>query len=338
VKNLLPRFSHIYVEREAYGYPLSDLVLSKFSNSSIIDIEHYKDVFNRSGQDFQAQKTSMKLILAKKLEPFIYPVTDMVQGHHLPEFFYTTPMLNCLYNCEYCFLQGMYPSGNMVIFVNQDDLQKAINDRLHQNKSLEGIMTVSVSYNTDLLAMENLFPLTKSWIEFASKKRNLIIEIRTKSSDFGSIKNIPPNENVILSWTISPQKISRLYEHIAPPLGQRISALKSAIERGWKVRLCIDPVMYVDKWAKIYSEFFSSIFHTINGQKLYDITLGTFRMNKDYFNRIRSRNPKSDIFYSKYAIEENTVALPKDIRNSMMTKLKNELSNYVPLEKILAWE
>ena len=338
MKNLFPRFSHIYIEKEAYDYPLSNLVLSKFRNSSIIDIKHYKDIFNRPGQDFQAQKASMKLILAKKPEPFIYPVTDMVQGHHISEFYYTTPILNCLYNCEYCFLQGMYPSGNIVIFVNQDDLQNAIIDKLNQNKSFQRIMMVSISYNTDLLAMENFFPLTKSWIEFASKKTNLMIEIRTKSSDFSSIKNISPNENVILSWTISPQKVSRLYEHNAPPFIQRIVALNSAIEKGWKVRLCFDPVMYVDGWIEIYSEFFSSVFHTINGKKLYDITLGTFRMNKDYFNRIRSRNPKSDIFYSKYITEENTVALQPDIRNAMMIKLKDELSHYISPDKILVWE
>jgi len=196
VKNLFPRFSHIYIEREAYDYPLSDFVLSKFHNSSIIDIKHYKDIFNRPGQDFQTQKASMKLILAKKPDPFLYPVTDMVQGHHISEFYYTTPMLNCLYNCDYCFLQGMYPSGNIVIFVNQDDLQNAIINKIDQKNSSQRMITVSISYNTDLLAMENFFPLTKSWIDFASNKSNLMIEIRTKSSDFASIKNISPNLNI----------------------------------------------------------------------------------------------------------------------------------------------
>ena len=134
VKNLQPKFSHVYIEKEAYGYSLSKTILRKFSNSSIIDIKHYKDVFNRSGQDFQTQKKSMNLILAKKTPPFLYPITDMVQGHHMPGFFYTTPMLNCLYNCEYCFLQGMYPSGNIVLFVNQNDFQNAVEVKLNQSK------------------------------------------------------------------------------------------------------------------------------------------------------------------------------------------------------------
>ena len=76
----------------------------------------------------------MNLILAKKTSPFLYPITDMVQGHRMPSFFYTTPMLNCLYNCEYCFLQGMYSSGNIVIFVNQNDFHDAIKLELNQKK------------------------------------------------------------------------------------------------------------------------------------------------------------------------------------------------------------
>ena len=338
VKNLQPKFSHIYIEKRAYGYFLSDTILRKFSKSSIVDIKHYKDVFNRSGQDFEIQKKSMNLILAKKTPPFLYPITDMVQGHHMPGFFYTTPMLNCLYNCEYCFLQGMYSSGNIVIFVNQDDFQEDINLKLEQNKVSKKVVTVSISYNTDLLAMENLFPITKNWIKFASESKNLMIEIRTKSSNFKSIDTMDSNQNVLLSWTISPEEVSKAYEHLAPPLSQRISAIKSAMDKGWKVRLCFDPIMNIENWDKIYSEFFLYLFQKINNKKLYDITLGTFRMNKDYFNRINRRNPQSEIYYSEYVTEKNTVALPKNMRIFMMEKLKQELSKYIVPKKILVWD
>ena len=338
MKILQPKFSHIYIEEEAHEYSLSDTILRKFPNASIINIKHYKDVFNRSGQDFQTQKKSMNLILAKKKPPFLYPITDMVQGNHMPGFFYTTPMLNCLYNCEYCFLQGMYPSGNIVIFVNQDDFHDAIKLELNQNKVSKEVVTVSISYNTDLLAMENLFPITKSWIKFGSESKNLMLEIRTKSSNFKPLDIIDSNQNVLLSWTISPEEVSKSYEHLAPPLHQRISAIKSAIDKGWKVRLCFDPIMNIENWEKIYSEFFIHIFQTLKPKILHDVTMGTFRMNKDYFNRIKRRNPESDIYYSEYVNEKNTVALPKNIRSHIMEKLKQELSKYILPKKILVWD
>ena len=117
MKNFQPNFSHIYIERNAMDYPLAQIALSKFPKAKFVEIEHYKDIFNRPKQHFQIQKSSMKLILAKKTAPFLYPASEMIQEYETPNVFYTTPILNCLYNCDYCFLQGMYPSGNLVIFV-----------------------------------------------------------------------------------------------------------------------------------------------------------------------------------------------------------------------------
>ena len=94
----------------------------------------------------------------------------------------------------------------------------------------------------------------------------------------------------------------------------------------------------LENWEKIYSEFFIHIFQTLNTKNLYDVTMGTFRMNKDYFNRINCRNPESDIFYSEYVNEKNTVALPKNIRSHIMEKLKQELSKYIVPKKILVWD
>ena len=40
-------------------------------------------------------------------------------------------------------------------------------------------MILSVSYNTDLLALENILPLVRRWIHFACKKNGKLIIIPT---------------------------------------------------------------------------------------------------------------------------------------------------------------
>ena len=35
-------------------------------------------------------------------------------------------MLNCIYDCNYCFLQGMFNSANYLVFVNYEDYFKEI--------------------------------------------------------------------------------------------------------------------------------------------------------------------------------------------------------------------
>ena len=46
--NYQSKFSHIYVEDQVKDLALSKLVLKQFNSSEIIQIRHYKDVFNRS--------------------------------------------------------------------------------------------------------------------------------------------------------------------------------------------------------------------------------------------------------------------------------------------------
>ena len=338
MKNLKPNFSHIYVEKSVVGYPLTDLTLSKFSTSTIVMIDHYKDIFNRSGQDFQIQKLSMKLILAKKKEPYLYPASNMIQDYDTPNVFYNTPILNCLYNCDYCFLQGMYNSGNLVVFVNEDDMMDAIDKEVSNSRDSSRPTVVSISYNTDLLAMENILPLSRRWINYVNGKRNTMIEIRTKSALFSAIKDMEPSDNVVLSWTLSPESICAKYESTAPPLKSRINAIKSALTSGWQVRLCFDPIILVDDWYKIYSLFLKRLFQEIDGSHLRDVTLGVFRMNKDYFNRIRKRETRSDIFFSDYSIENGIVVVQDEKRTSAMNKLENILTEFVHKDKILVWK
>ena len=204
MKNLKPNFSHIYLEKDAIGYPLSELALSKFSGSTIVQIDHYKDIFNRKGQNFQLQKKSMKLILAIKREPLLYDGSSMIQDYMTPNVYYNTPILNCLYNCDYCFLQGMYDSGNLVVFVNDQEMMGAIDERVSNPIDPSKPTVISISYNTDLLAMENILPLCRRWINYVKGKKDTIIEIRTKSALFNTISDMNPIDNVILSWTLIP--------------------------------------------------------------------------------------------------------------------------------------
>lgn len=55
-KLLNSSFSHIYVEKEAFGYPLTKKILEKFPNSKIIELDTYKEIFSKGNQNFIMQK------------------------------------------------------------------------------------------------------------------------------------------------------------------------------------------------------------------------------------------------------------------------------------------
>tara|TARA_B100001559_G_scaffold300077_1_gene285857 strand:+ start:34 stop:732 length:699 start_codon:yes stop_codon:yes gene_type:complete len=194
----------------------------------------------------------------------------------------------------------MYPSANIVVFVNQIDMQDAVKSEIVKREYKDQPLMLSISYNTDLLAFENILPITNDWIQFAKQNLDLNLEIRTKSALYHSIKDTKPSDQVLLAWTLSPDRVVKKYELNTPPLSKRISAIKSALDDGWKVRLCFDPILHYDGWENDYLELFNKVKSNLNLNQVFDITVGVFRMGNDYFNRIRKSKPSSDLFYENY--------------------------------------
>jgi len=337
MKPFLPDLSHIYIVDGAMDYPLAHNVIERYPRAERITVPDYKMVFNRKGQDFIKQKNSIKLILAIKKPPFIYPSTDILQDAGFENFTYTTPLLNCLYNCQYCFLQGMYPSANLVAFVNEEDFfleaKKSIDLRKNKNQPL----ALSISYNTDLMAFENIIPFCKRWIEFTREQKDITIEIRTKSAFSSSLNNVVPHENIILGWTLSPDAVIEQYEWDTPPLEKRIQAVREMMEKGWKVRLCFDPIMTIDHWQDVYAEFLDNVFSSIPAERIYDVVVGVFRMNKDFFQRARKREPKVDIYYKQYEMTDSVLSISSDELDNVRSFFDKALSNYIEKSKIDVW-
>ncbi len=320
-------FSHVYLEQGVENYPDTPLLLNRFPKAEKIAIKDYKHIFNRPSQDFQFQKNSIKLILAVKKENFLYEGSNQTPSFGHAHFYYNSVILNCVYNCDYCYLQGMYNSANIVMFVNSQEFFDAVDEKLNNHP-----VYLCISYDTDLLAFENILPHCSRWIEFARTRPGLTIEIRTKSANYKSIGELKPHDGVILAWSLSPAPIAEKYEKGAAPIHSRINSITNAVSAGWRVRLCFDPVLKVGDWEKTYSEFFRSTFESLDASKVFDISLGAFRMNRDYLSRIRAMREDSDILYYPFSIDDQSVGY--EDAAEMMKFCKSEIEKYVSSEKV----
>ncbi|WP_040683764.1 SPL family radical SAM protein [Thermobrachium celere] len=322
-------FSHIYVEKRAKDYELTKEILNRFKNANIIEIDHYKDIFCRSNQNFVLQKQSPKLILAVKQNNLIYRGADVCEDFGNKHFFYTSIMMNCIYDCEYCYLQGMYTSANIVIFVNIEDYFLEVKELLKKHP-----VYLCISYDTDLLAFERITNYVRKWIDFARFHKDLVIEIRTKSANFDSIKDITSIENVIFAWTLSPDEVIKKYEHNTPSLQNRLNSIRSAIDKGWKVRLCFDPILYIENWKEQYEVLIDKVFKNISGNKIYDVSLGLFRVSKDYLKRMRKQRPNSVVLNFPFENEGGVSSYNQSLSEDMIMYVYKKVSKYVDKEKI----
>ena len=271
-------FSHIYAEDGVWEYAAAEAIRAAFSDSIVVPVRHYKDVFCKKGQDFDKQKNSPKLILAIKQSSFYYSGSEMCDSFGHSNFIYTSEIMNCLYNCEYCYLRGMYPSANIVVFVNQEDTFKAIERVLPAY--------ICVSYDTDLLSLEYLTGFVRNWMNFCKCHPGAEIEVRTKSAAFKYIKDIPSLSNVTLSWTLSPDLVISRFEKGTPTLVTRLLNMQAAMDRGWNVRMCIDPIVKFSGWRDAYKEMAAVIRNKIDLDCLFDISIGAFRLPSDIYRKM----------------------------------------------------
>lgn len=333
----LNNFSHLYVEQAAFDFPFTQAMLDRFPRARVVPVDDYKSIFARPRQHFQMQKHSMKLILAVKKEHFLYPGSGHSQHFGLDNFYYNTLMFNCVYNCDYCYLQGMYPSANIVAFVNTPDYLEATEQAIKERSNTDQPLYVCISYDTDLLAFESVAPYCRTWIEFARRQPDLLIEIRTKSAAYRTISDLKATERAILAWTFSPQTVIDRYEKGTPPLRQRQQAAQAAISDGWPVRICFDPVMAVKDWQAAYGRLLEDTFNEIDPASVRDVTVGVFRMTKSYFDTIRKQRQDTDVVYADYEQEGTTVTYPATQREEITAFMRERLQTYFPEERIAVW-
>jgi len=326
-------FSYIYVEEAAYEYAQTQDILAKFPNAAIIPIKHYKDVFNRKNQDTVAQKHSQQLILAVERENFLYPGAAVCQNFGNKHFYYTSLMMNCIYDCEYCYLQGMYPSGNLVIFVNIEDYFKKLEEMLCKHE-----IYLCISFDSDLMAFEHITGYVGKWIDFCRTHPTLTIEVRTKSANFAAIKELAPPSNVILAWTLTPDYVVANHEHKTPSLNARLAAAQAAINAGYKARLCFDPVLLLPDYETIYGEFFEYVFSKINPDDIHDVSFGEFRVSCDYLKRMRKLRPCSALLQYPYDTTGGVAAYDRERSQNLLVFIKNKLEKYFSEDKIYCWK
>ena len=290
-------------------------------------------MFNRTHQSFQDQKKSPNLILARKDNHLIYEGAPVCQSFGNEHFYYTSSMMNCVYDCEYCYLQGMYPSANIVIFVNLEDIFSQVDHILTLHP-----VYLCISYDTDLLAFEHLLGYVKKWIAYAKDKSNLTIEIRTKSANIKALAGITTPNNVILAWTLSPSEIVKQYENYTPSYEARMDSIKTALKEGYRVRLCFDPMLYVKDFKNVYQDFFMNTLEQIPVEKIEDISIGVFRTSSDYLKNMRKGRPNSAIVQYPYENDHGVFHYGKERSSEMIDYAVNIVKRYIPEEKIFLWK
>lgn len=316
----------IYIENEIKHEHRTQTLLKKFNHSQVIYIDKYTEVFNKKNQNFLLQKKNPSIILAKKHSNFLQRIPNKytIGGNFN---YYFSYMYNCIFDCKYCFLQGLYNSANLVVFINYEDF---FLEMLKLQKKLKKKITIFSGYDCDSLAYNSQTGFIEEALRFFSKNKNLELEIRTKSSYVkpllkGSL------DNIIVAYSFTPSKFSKIYEKGVPSVEKRVRCIKKLIDLDWKIGLRFDPIIIYEGWEEDYIYLFKTLFKLIPNKLIHSVTYGNIRYPKAQFNKIQKYNVEEKLFFN---LKKNKLLYEDYRKEKISTFCQGELFKYVSQDKI----
>jgi spore photoproduct lyase len=321
----------IYIEENIRWHPRVAAILARFPAARTITCERYGEIFNPKAQNFRLQKQKPALILAEKHKNFVLEAPENY-GLGAKTNYYFSHMLNCLYDCRYCFLQGMYQSANYVLFVNYEDFQDEIN-KLCANNPNETMHFFS-GYDCDSLALEPVTGFAAEFLPFFDKLQNAWLELRTKSTQIRTLVDTTPLSRCIVAFSLSPSDIAIKVEHKAPSLERRLSALKALQERGWLIGLRFDPLLYQTDYQQQYKALFERVFDILDVNQLHSVSFGVFRLPEAYFKKMHKLYPDEKLFAGPVQHKDGMIAYARALEQEMMQFCTESLLAFIPHSKL----
>lgn len=297
-------FSSVYIEEEIAETDRVREVLARMGDIPRIRIERYGEIFNRAGQNFRIQKQAPALILARKHGKKVLPAPEGY-GFEQGSGFYFSHMLNCLYDCRYCFLQGMYRSAHYILFTNYEDFMQ---DILAQSGQSAGNVFYS-GYDCDSLAMEPVSGFCDAFIPFFARRPEMTLEIRTKSTQVRKLLQFDSVPNCVVAMSFTPEAAARRWEHRVPSTAKRLQALGKLQQAGWPVAIRFEPVIAELGVANNYERLFQQIFSALDGDLLHSVSLGEFRLPTDFHKKMVKLYPEEGLLARETVTSDGMVSL-----------------------------
>ncbi len=321
----------VYVEQEVRNHPRTQAILKRLKNATIVSIERYGEVFNPKAQNFRLQKNNPALIIAQKHKGHVLPAPEGY-GVGSDKNFYFSHMLNCLYDCRYCFLQGMYRSAHYLLFINYEDFVSDI-QHIAQQQPNDDYWFFS-GYDCDSLAMEPITHFSDYIVDAFKHIPNAYLELRTKSTQIRHLLQKTPNPKIINAFSFTDQYSHQQLEKGVPSINKRLEAMKKLQDHGWILGLRFDPLIYHAHYHQHFKQLLSDIFSSIDAKRLHSVSLGVFRLPRQTFKNMLDLYPSEKLFHQSFHIKNKLICYEQTREEEMMAICSQELLQYISPEQL----
>ena len=321
----------VYIEREAAEHPRAIEILARFPDAERIVCQRYGEVFNRRAQSYRLQKRRQALILARKTER---GVLEIPAGYGMggERNFFFSHLLNCVFDCRYCYLRGMHRSAHLLLFVNYEQLAGEIERRAAEAPDRQ--CHFFSGFGGDSLAWDEVTGFCDYFLPVFEALPNAWLELRTKSDRIRGLLRRQPSPRAVVAFSLAPQALAAALEQGAPRLDRRLQAMSRLAELGWKIGLRFDPLIFYPDYQRGYAELFERVFSGLRPQQVHSASLGALRFPKQVFANIIDLYPDERLLAGPLVAEGRLVTYRQPIREQMLGFCRHRLQGWLPAERI----
>jgi spore photoproduct lyase len=319
-------FDQIFVEHAVAQHPRTAEILNRLNREDVHLIDKVEDIFGRTRKPYLHKRSNLNLFIGRKLGKLIKPAPPAYgtqSGHH----YYFIHQYNCVYECQYCYLQGYFSSPDIVLFVNHDEICDEIVRYSTQIHSTNEEVWFHAGEFSDSLALSGL---TREWGQYWECFRSLPnakLELRTKSANTRLIEDLDPLPNIVVSFSVSPQTTSLQLDLKTPPMAARLRSIKKLSARGFKLGFHLDPIVLSPNWLENYRTMAQDLSQVVDHNLVEYISIGTVRFTKSVFREVERNYPNSLIMGQPFVAGlDNKYRYRSDLNNKMMVQIRNILT------------
>ncbi len=277
------------------------------------------------------RKEAPALLLAHKPKSWVQPSPYGIGGQHN---YYFSHILNCIYDCRYCFLQGLYSSAILVLFVNYEDFFADIDKTLCRHPQEE--VSFFSGYDSDSLAYEPVTHFVSAFLPFFESRPRALLELRTKSVQVQPLLTRSAIANCVVAFSLAPQSVVTAYEAKTPSLEKRLESMEKLAQAGWQIGIRLDPIIPMTEWKNDYADLIRQLGKRLPEHRVHSVTLGTLRFPMFIYKNMRKIYPTEKLFVENIVTDKKQQAVfePK-LAQEITEFCLHHLADYYPAEKVI---
>ena len=315
-------FSKIFFEKEISDHPLTRRILSSFEKTESYPIEDLGRYFSQFKKPYLEKRKNLNLYIGRKKGEMVKPAPDAYGLSGQPHFYYVHAF-NCIYECQYCYLQGHFNSPDIVWFVNHEEILLEMQDLA--DKHSEGLWFHAGEFS-DSLALSHITGELPYYHQFCKDNHHVSLELRTKSVNSAELKKLTPLPNFIVSVSLSSHQSAKSFELKVPSVAARLKFLQEMSQQGHPIALHLDPIIYTPNWENEYQQLIEQIYQVLSPQTIRYISLGIVRFPGDIYREVEKNYPESSLLLHEFGRNpDGKMGLIRPLRQKMLNTVQNQL-------------